>query len=212
MFREEVEFNGKTFVRYPESTSRTHRVYFAPQAGGHAKDIGALHQEIWRFVNGKIPEGYCIHHIDGNSLNNAIENLVCISPAEHARIHAPEHHDARAKHFASIRPLTKIWHGSEAGIEWHRQHGKRILNPLLPNVECSCLQCGIVFQSKIKRIGLRFCSRLCNSRWNESNRRYYEERFCIVCGTAFGAKKSKKQQCCSRACGWAKRRRESVRV
>lgn len=33
------------------------------------------HRIIWKMFNGPIPEGMCIDHIDGNKLNNLIENL-----------------------------------------------------------------------------------------------------------------------------------------
>lgn len=33
------------------------------------------HRVIWELVNGPIPEGMCIDHIDGNGLNNRLENL-----------------------------------------------------------------------------------------------------------------------------------------
>lgn len=34
-----------------------------------------VHRVIWEMVNGPVPQGMCIDHIDGNGLNNRIENL-----------------------------------------------------------------------------------------------------------------------------------------
>lgn len=34
-----------------------------------------LHRFIWEITNGKIPNGFCIDHIDGDKTNNRIENL-----------------------------------------------------------------------------------------------------------------------------------------
>jgi hypothetical protein len=38
-----------------------------------------LHRYTWERERGPIPPGGCIHHVDGNTLNNAIENLQCIA-------------------------------------------------------------------------------------------------------------------------------------
>lgn len=46
-----------------------------------------VHRLIWECVNGEIPEGYDIHHIDGNKLNNSIYNLDIIKNSEHTIKH-----------------------------------------------------------------------------------------------------------------------------
>ena len=47
-----------------------------------------LHQYIWMTANGcDIPEGYDVHHIDGNKLNNSIYNLELKEKGEHIREH-----------------------------------------------------------------------------------------------------------------------------
>jgi hypothetical protein len=43
------------------------------------------HRIIWSFLNGEIPEGMMIDHIDGNKLNNRIENLRCVSAQDNLR-------------------------------------------------------------------------------------------------------------------------------
>jgi hypothetical protein len=47
------------------------------------------HHFVWESVNGAIPEGYEIHHIDGDKHNNDIENLKLLTRAEHQKIHSP---------------------------------------------------------------------------------------------------------------------------
>lgn len=39
------------------------------------------HRIIWTLVNGPIPEGYVIDHIDGDPSNNRLENLRCVTPS-----------------------------------------------------------------------------------------------------------------------------------
>ena len=48
---------------------------------------GLLHRYIWEKVNGYIPKGMVIHHIDGNHLNNNINNLECLTHLEHGQRH-----------------------------------------------------------------------------------------------------------------------------
>ena len=38
----------------------------------------------------EIPRGYCIHHIDGNKINNSLENLSMLSLSAHTRLHQLE--------------------------------------------------------------------------------------------------------------------------
>lgn len=45
------------------------------------------YRKIWESHYGKIPDGYEIHHIDGDRSNDAIKNLMCVSIEEHFRIH-----------------------------------------------------------------------------------------------------------------------------
>lgn len=48
----------------------------------------AIHVYVWERANGERPPGYHIHHIDGDKSNYKLENLICVSPTEHQRIHA----------------------------------------------------------------------------------------------------------------------------
>ena len=57
-----------------------------------------LHLTIWRRKNGPIPEGYVIHHIDENKLNNEIENLQMLTKEEHNRKHKLSFNDELDKH------------------------------------------------------------------------------------------------------------------
>ena len=43
---------------------------------------------IWEAVNGPIPRGKVIHHIDEDTLNDTIENLQLLSRAEHLKVHS----------------------------------------------------------------------------------------------------------------------------
>ena len=44
-----------------------------------------VHRVVWELFNGKIPDGLCIDHIDGNTSNNKIENLRLLTHKENMR-------------------------------------------------------------------------------------------------------------------------------
>lgn len=49
----------------------------------------SMHRFIWESERGKIPDGWDIHHIDGNKENNEIENLECLPKSEHTKKYSP---------------------------------------------------------------------------------------------------------------------------
>ena len=56
--------------------------------GGRRKSMHVSHL-IWMWgTNSVIPDGYEIHHRDENPLNNAFDNLLCLHPIDHAKLHA----------------------------------------------------------------------------------------------------------------------------
>lgn len=48
---------------------------------------GSRARDTWLEHYSHIPEGCIIHHIDGNSSNDSIENLLCMSPKAHGILH-----------------------------------------------------------------------------------------------------------------------------
>jgi len=55
------------------------------------KPIMQEHRMVWESINGDIPNGYVVHHIDGDRLNNKIENLQLMTISEHSSHHMTEH-------------------------------------------------------------------------------------------------------------------------
>jgi uncharacterized CHY-type Zn-finger protein len=209
MKSESIVFNGTTFRRYPESKRRSDRVYFTPGIADKKKGFGRLHEEIWKHANGPIPEGFHIHHIDHDPLNNSLSNLESIPAADHHRHHsASEESQERLAseewqdHLSTIRPMAAAWHSTPEGIEWHREHGKKVAaeRPVLAG---KCEQCGDAFLSKMPD---RFCSNKCKSAWRRDSGLDDVERVCGNCGNTFTVNKYRKTTSCSRTCAWALRR------
>ena len=51
-----------------------------------------VHRVEWEKYNGVIPDGYIIHHRDGNKMNWKIDNLQMLSRCEHIKKHAKKVH------------------------------------------------------------------------------------------------------------------------
>lgn len=54
------------------------------------RDFTMEHRLVWEAANGRIPDGYDVHHIDGDTYNNDVDNLECLTHDDHARLTAFE--------------------------------------------------------------------------------------------------------------------------
>jgi hypothetical protein len=48
----------------------------------------SVHRLVWQVFNGEIPDGYIIHHLDGNKHNNNLCNLCLMENEEHKKHHS----------------------------------------------------------------------------------------------------------------------------
>lgn len=201
-----VEFNGVRFYRYPDSPHRSDRVYFTPHMHAVKAGVRRLHEEIWKTAHGPIPDGHHIHHRDGNPLNNDLDNLECVDPRTHTRLHIDEDRREWMRGQAErIRPLTKEWHASDEGRAWHREHGRRVWEQREP-AEHKCEWCGTRFETKTIRGDTRFCSGRCSSAERRASGVDDEDRVCGFCGSNFRVNRYAKTRFCSRVCGQRHRR------
>ena len=98
--RETIVFNGVAYHRYPDSENQANRAYFLGSIDGKAV---RLHQEIYKFYRGKIPRGFHVHHKDGNTLNNSIDNLELKLKHDHHSGHCYDPEIAEKQYNGKIR-------------------------------------------------------------------------------------------------------------
>lgn len=51
----------------------------------------SLHRYVWEQAYGPVPEGYVVHHVNHDKLDNRLENLQLMTHAEHSRHHNDRH-------------------------------------------------------------------------------------------------------------------------
>jgi hypothetical protein len=71
-----IAFNGGKYTLKPTG-------YYARTD----KERSLLHRDIWEYHNGKIPDGWDVHHINSNKQDNRIKNLECMPSSEHTKLH-----------------------------------------------------------------------------------------------------------------------------
>lgn len=180
MYRKTIIYKEKRFHRYPESKHRHLREYYWAHPERNKSPI-SLHREIYKDAFGTIPEKHVIHHKDGDSQNNVIENLECMSVSLHRKLHtSSEEHKALArKNLAKYaQPKAKLWHGSKGGLAWHKEHAK---NTLFTDPKQSfCQECEKKF-SYTSIAGGKFCGRKCACRFHDRKRRIRKRNNKVTC-------------------------------
>lgn len=187
-------FNGKKFAKYNgckywQDTSTTER----------------MHRYVWEYYYGAIPKGFDVHHKDHNVDNNDIFNLELLSRHDHQVLHGEEQtEETKAKKRANvdkIRDLTKAWHASEVGHEWHKEHYESMKEKLYIKKTYQCLVCGKEFQSS--KVGSKFCCNAHKSKYRRMLGLDLIVKTCPVCGNEFKTNKFKPATTCGRVCARA---------
>ena len=69
----------------PIASGRPKKPYLVVR--GRDRTQAIVHRVCWEYYHGPIPSGHVVHHENGNTLDNRVENLACMTPSEHARLH-----------------------------------------------------------------------------------------------------------------------------
>src|SRR5205085_2608235 len=139
----------------------------------------SLHREIWKKHRGEIPTGMHVHHRDGDPLNNAPDNLECVTPKEHAALHAAEFRDERRARMNHARPFASAWHRSDEGRRWHSTHARAGWTAQKRG-KIVCSWCGSEAERFFATKGPRFCSRKCSRAAADAEGRYERTATCPI--------------------------------
>lgn len=196
-FNETQEFNGVTFYRFKPND------YFRASINGRMK---VIHRYVWEFYNGEIPEGYDIHHKDGNRANNDITNLEMLERSEHKKYHSEhlseeERERRRVNMLTNAMPKAVEWHKSEEGSKWHSEHIQRQRETDCFKREFVCSCCGKTYIGELRSSSdSHFCSNACKSKYRRKMGLDLIDAECPVCHNIFRTNKTRPSETCSRSC------------
>ena len=152
-----------------------------------------------------IPSDKAIHHIDGDKLNNDIDNLLMMDGGDHQAYHTnkrlsvPGEMKKQMGYMSLAQEAAKEWHGSEDGNKWHKEHYDKMKDKMNVEKEFICVYCGQKYTAIDKGHNM-FCSNSCSQKHTSSLDRLKEDRECMVCGELFRTSKYRKTKTCSRRC------------
>lgn len=169
---EEVVWKGRRYRRLPDHVLRHRRVYF--MATTHPRSY--LHRDIYTAHYGPIPQGWHVHHIDHNPLNNDPSNLAAISAEDHLK-----HHGQHIEAFVNIcDECGKEYGAKRVGARWcspackqrrRRRDGVTYKRPLKGHMAetRNCVLCGAEYTAK--KPWARYCGMQCRNLFNRQIRK-----------------------------------------
>ena len=138
---EEGKIWSKKLKRYIGTIDKKGYVHVKPPKG--YKHAG-FHQYIWMCVNGDIPNGYDIHHIDHNPSNNSIYNLEIVERHVHRSEHKQNISDETKKKISEANKGKHHTEDTKRKISEHKkgtifteEHRRKISNAHINNPKLS---------------------------------------------------------------------------
>lgn len=118
------------------------------------KDKLRLHQRVWEHHNGHIPQGWHVHHKNGDKTDNRLENLECLSAADHMRLHP------------NTKPFPKaalVAAAAEKKTPAARARARQtMLGYKFKRHQFRCIQCNKIFTASRNPSGM--CGQTCRKR------------------------------------------------
>ena len=163
-----------------------------------------LHRVIWIENFGEIPDGYDVHHKNGDWRDNSIENLKILKRSEHISLHMKErfkdhfYREQNKIHISKAQKAAAEWHRSDEAKPIHVEAGKKgWIN--VPFKDRICKVCGISFKSR-GHGDCGWCSDKCRQKTRAP--RKFMDKTCAYCQKPFSTQ-YKNIECCCRSCAVA---------
>lgn len=192
---EYIEYDGIRFYR-------DKRGYWISKKASRTDIPKRLHVYVWEKYNGSVPKGYHVHHIDHNTDNNEIENLVLMGKYQHLQYHAQLQDKERVRNNLNeyARPKAIEWHKSEEGRKWHKEHYESVKDKFHATVHIRCVVCGKNTEVGKGGQGNKFCSNKCKSQYRRNLKKDNITLKCNICGKEYSTNKYSPAKYCSVEC------------
>lgn len=157
--KETITHNGYAYHRNPPT-----RNYFTRYIEDNGKKYTLhLHKKIWEETWGLMEDNEVIHHIDGNPINNDMDNLKCMSQSEHLKLHRSENaHEVICAECGTVWKTTRLAPVNFCSdVCWHRHR----------SIIKICEVCKKEFKACNGRKHQLFCSFSCSSKNTWKNKR-----------------------------------------
>ncbi len=156
-----------------------------------------LHRRIWKNHFGEIPHNYHIHHKNGDTTDNRIENLECISKKDHHRMHFDKEKQLKILHSPENKKKAQKGRNTNASRKKQSEKSKKQWENRKP-IEKVCVICSIKFLTK-NFTGTKYCGQRCRSM--SQYRRDQILVDCVICQKKFYTFKKKNHSItCSPSC------------
>jgi hypothetical protein len=172
------------------------------QSGRHDAVERLLHRRVWLDTYGLIPDGYAVHHRNGDWTDNRVENLALMHISEHGRHHLAERRardpEPERRGLIAARVRAAEWHASPEGLRWHSQHGRATWQDRQSS-RAICEDCGRGYDTFFPTRS-RFCSSACMQRHNYHTTPRVVGGICPRCGKTVRHKPGRPTTYCSHLC------------
>ena len=209
-FIKKVDGDGLKVEQIDETHQKFNGIVYGRnlQRNDHFFKLVHLHRAVWTYYFGEIPDGYVIHHIDGDKSNNDISNLAIMTRIDHMKLHKssiqkPQKHTKKTKfkcivcgkEYESVNNGRNLYCSKEC-LEQYKK------TQLYAEIRI-CRFCGKEFLA-YKYGDQKFCSHKCSTDYTSQQNCFI--KICPKCGKEFSTLKHENHTYCSPECGNASRR------